>query len=83
MNFYALISKIGIDEPKALGLDTSMVMVERVPLIIDHRMDNIRRIVTVENELRSVPLRPASLCVEKKVALVNTKRLSSFSKSSI
>ena len=47
MNFYALISKIGIDEPKALGLDTSMVMVERVPLIIDHRMDNIRRIVTV------------------------------------
>ena len=48
MNFYALISKIGIDEPKALGLDTSMVMVERVPLIIDHRMDNIRRIVTVE-----------------------------------
>ena len=48
MNFYALISKIGIDEPKALELDTSMVMVERVPLIIDHRMDNIRRIVTVE-----------------------------------
>ena len=48
MNFYALISKIGIDEPKALGLDTSMVMVERVPLIIDHRMDNIRRIVAVE-----------------------------------
>lgn len=48
MNFYALISKIGIDELKALGLDTSMVMVERVPLIIDHRMDNIRRIVTVE-----------------------------------
>ena len=48
MNFYALISKIGIDEPKALGLDTSMVMVERVPLIIDHRMDNIRRIVPVE-----------------------------------
>ena len=48
MNFYALISKIGIDEPKALGLDTSMVMVERVPLIINHRMDNIRRIVTAE-----------------------------------
>lgn len=48
MNFYALISKIGIDEPKALGLDTSMVMVERVPLIINHRMDNIRRIVTIE-----------------------------------
>ena len=48
MNFYALISKIGIDEPKSLGLDTSIVMVERVPLIIDHRMDNIRRIVTIE-----------------------------------
>ena len=32
MTFYALISKIGIDEPKALGLDTSMVVVERVPL---------------------------------------------------
>ena len=30
MSIYALISKIGIDEPKALGLDTSMVVVERV-----------------------------------------------------
>ena len=36
MSIYALISKIGIDEPKALGLDTSMVVVERVPLIINH-----------------------------------------------
>ena len=36
MTLYALISKIGIDEPKALGLDTSMVVVERVPLIINH-----------------------------------------------
>ena len=37
MTIYALIGKIGIDEPKALGLDTSMVVVERVPLIINHR----------------------------------------------
>lgn len=44
MSIYALISKIGIDEPKALGLDTSMVVVERVPLIINHRNNNIRRI---------------------------------------
>ncbi len=36
MSIYALISKIGIDEPKALGLDTSMVVVERVSLIINH-----------------------------------------------
>ena len=36
MSIYALISKIGIDEPKALGLDTSMVVVERVPLTINH-----------------------------------------------
>ena len=36
MSIYALIRKIGIDEPKALGLDTSMVVVERVPLIINH-----------------------------------------------
>ena len=44
MTFYALISKIGIDEPKALGLDTSMVVVERVPLIIKQCNRNIRRI---------------------------------------
>ena len=44
MSIYALISKIGIDEPKALGLDTSMVVVERVPLIINHRNNSIRRI---------------------------------------
>ena len=42
--FYALISKIGIDEPKALGLDTSMVVVERVPLIINQRNRSIKRI---------------------------------------
>ena len=50
MTFYALISKIGIDEPKALGLDTSMVVVERVPLIIKQRNRNIRRITQIAEE---------------------------------
>ena len=40
--------KIGIDEPKALGLDTSMVVVERVPLIISQRTGSIRRIARIE-----------------------------------
>ena len=47
MTIYALIGKIGIDEPKALGLDTSMVVVERVPLIINHRNRSIRRIAQI------------------------------------
>ena len=50
MNLYSLISKIGIDYPKALGLDTSMVVVERVPLIINHRINNIRRITKIAEE---------------------------------
>ena len=50
MTIYALIGKIGIDEPKALGLDTSMVVVERVPLIINHRNRNIRRITQIVEE---------------------------------
>ena len=50
MNLYSLISKIGIDDPKALGLDTSMVVVERVPLIINHRINNIRRITKIAKE---------------------------------
>ena len=50
MSFYALISKIGIDEPKALGLDTSMVVVERVPLIINQRSRSIRRITQIVNK---------------------------------
>lgn len=46
MSLYALIRRIGIDEPKALGLDTSQVVVERVPLIIGSPMrQNMRRIV--------------------------------------
>ena len=50
MTIYALIGKIGIDEPKALGLDTSMVVVERVPLIINQRNRSIRRIAQIEEE---------------------------------
>ena len=50
MTIYALIGKIGIDEPKALGLDTSMVVVERVPLIINHRNRSIRRIAQIVEE---------------------------------
>lgn len=50
MNLYSLISKIGIDDPKALGLDTSMVVVERVPLIINHRINNTRRITKIAEE---------------------------------
>ena len=50
MTFYALISKIGIDEPKALGLDTSRVVVERVPLIIDQSNRSIRRIIQITEE---------------------------------
>ena len=50
MSLYALIGKIGIDEPKALGLDTSMVVVERVPLIINQHNDNIKRIAQMEEE---------------------------------
>ena len=50
MTIYALIGKIGIDEPKALGLDTSMVVVERVPLIINHCNRNIKRIMQIVEE---------------------------------
>lgn len=50
MTIYALIGKIGIDEPKALGLDTSMVVVERVPLIINHCNRSIRRITQIVEE---------------------------------
>lgn len=47
MNLYALIRRIGIEEHNALGLDTSVVVVERVPLIIANRTQNIRRIVKI------------------------------------
>ena len=50
MTIYALIGKIGIDEPKALGLDTSILVVERVPLIINHCNRSIRRITQIVEE---------------------------------
>lgn len=47
MSLYALIRKIGIEESKALGLDTSIVLVERVPLIVVNRAHNARRIIKI------------------------------------
>lgn len=48
MSLYAIIRKIGISEPAALGLDTSVVVVERVPLIIPNRGKHLRRIVRTD-----------------------------------
>lgn len=50
MSLYAMIRRIGISEPNALGLDTSVVDVERVPLIIKNRGKHIRRIVKADME---------------------------------
>lgn len=50
MSLYALIRRIGIGEPNALGLDTSVVVVERVPLIIANRARNAQRIVKVSED---------------------------------
>ena len=36
MQLYGLLSKIGISTEKALGLDTSNIAIENVPLIINH-----------------------------------------------
>lgn len=47
MSLYVLIRKIGIEESKALGLDTSIVLVERVPLIVANRAHNARRIIKI------------------------------------
>jgi KUP system potassium uptake protein len=49
MGLYAIIKHIGISEERALGLDTSSVMVERVPLIVAPRTD-VRRIVPTRQE---------------------------------
>ena len=49
MNIYGLIKHLGINEEKALGLDTSNVVVEKVPLIIK-RNGNSRRIVPTPTE---------------------------------
>jgi len=50
VGFLGLLVTLGIDEPKALGLDTSMVVVERVPLIISQHNRSIRRIEQMEEE---------------------------------
>ena len=50
MSLYALIRRIGIGEPNALELDTSVVVVERVPLIIANRARNAQRIVKVSED---------------------------------
>lgn len=39
MQLYGILSKIGISTEKALGLDTSNVTVENVPLIINHGLN--------------------------------------------
>ena len=43
MSLYSIIRHLGIGEPKALGLDTSVVVVERVPLITSRRQPDKRR----------------------------------------
>lgn len=48
MGLYSIIRHIGVNEPKALGLDTSVVVVERVPLIIYDRAKHLQRIKRVE-----------------------------------
>lgn len=47
MGLYAVIKRIGTDDAKALGLDTSVVTIERVPLIINKQRKS-RRIERVE-----------------------------------
>lgn len=49
MGLYAIIKRIGISEERALGLDTSSVMVERVPLIVAPRT-GVRHIVPARQE---------------------------------
>lgn len=48
MSLFSAIRRIGINEPSWLGLDTSVVVVECVPLIIANRGKQIKRIVRVE-----------------------------------
>jgi KUP system potassium uptake protein len=38
MNLYSFVKKFGITEVRALGLDTSNVVIEQVPLIIDTKI---------------------------------------------
>ena len=49
MNIYGIIKHLGINEEKALGLDTSNVVVEKVPLIIK-RDGYSRRIVPMPKD---------------------------------
>ena len=48
MVLFSIIRKIGIDEPSSLGLDTSVVVVERVPLIINNRGKQTKRITRID-----------------------------------
>ncbi|WP_273389651.1 KUP/HAK/KT family potassium transporter [Barnesiella viscericola] len=48
MSLFSVIRRIGINEPSSLGLDTSAVVVERVPLIIANRGKQLERIIRVE-----------------------------------
>ena len=48
MVLFSIIRKIGIDEPSSLGLDTSVVVVERVPLIISNRGKQTKRITRID-----------------------------------
>ena len=43
MNLYSIFKHLGISEEKALGLDTSNTVVEKVPLIIKSN-NNARRV---------------------------------------
>jgi hypothetical protein len=35
MNVYSIIRKIGVGEVRTYGLDTSSIVIEKVPLILD------------------------------------------------
>ena len=39
MDIYSLIKKFGISEVRSLGLDTSNVIIEQVPLIINQKIN--------------------------------------------
>lgn len=56
MNLYGLIKHLGISEERALGLDTSSVVVENVPLIIK-RSANARRITRIPETVEVDPTR--------------------------
>jgi KUP system potassium uptake protein len=49
MNLYGIFKHLGITEERALGLDTSNVVVEKVPLIVKQNKD-ARRIKEMEKK---------------------------------